>query len=212
MEQIKKKTPVDFLMEDFESLHDLYQKTQFPKISFDYSPDQYLKQKRRQVFDILCDRLGKDKSEQYEELIKSFSFNPKTVQNQKLIELQSAVIKGTEISADVLLCRNIWKICQKYNIETSDQLAEGLRITKISNMQLIPYFKKFAAQFVVYKKDQYIQFVHDNISFWRATKGETLPVTLPAYIWAEALEFSKERIGYTFTDDFWETIKLSYKY
>jgi hypothetical protein len=74
-------------------------------------------------------------------------------------------------------------------------------------MDLIMYFKKYAVQFCNYKRKQYVSYVQQNMSFWKATKGESLPITLSGYLWSEAIWISKERVNYSFTDGLWETLK-----
>ena len=206
----KKKTPDDFMMEEFDELYKLYKDTQFKPTSIESNPALFIKQKSRMVFDILCDRIGKHHSQEYNELIEKITILPIYEANNKLLDLKNAVISATDISADTMICRSIWKVCNHFGFKTSSDLANYMKLTRMDKMDLIPYFRKYAAQYIIFKKTQYLPYVQENISFWRATKGESLPVTEKAYLWAEAIWICHERVGYCFTDELWKTIKKAF--
>jgi len=199
MENIKKKTPEDFMMEELNEYIELYRKTQFTPLRYENDPARYMKQARRFVFDILCDRLGPERSGEYDAFLKTLSI-------EKINELKVNLLKKTDIDPETVISRNIWKYCDRYEIKTAKELSDSTGITYIE-MDLIKYLKKYAVQFCNFKRQQYVSYVQENMSFWKATKGESLPITLAGYLWSEAIWISKDRFNYSFTDGLWETLK-----
>ena len=198
-----KKTPTDFMIEEFNELYDHYKKIQFSPVNPKTDPIRYYNQKKRFVFDILCDRLGSHNSKEYDELLNRLD-------NDKLTELQNYVLKETEFDVDVVICRSIWHICKKNNINTADELSNHLHLTPVKNKTLIEYFRSYANEYIKFKKNNYLTYMQENISFWRATKGESLPVTEKAYLWAEAIWLCHARVGYCCTDEIWRDIKKTF--
>jgi len=203
-----KMTAKDFMVQEVNELIDLYKRTQFPLVSIDYDPKQFIKQKKRSVFDVLCDRLGTEDTKNYEYVLNVIISSSKSNQEaaDKMNELSKAVRMATDISPETLICRNFYNFCKKRNIETVEALSKitGLPYMK---MDYIMYFKKFAGQFIRFKQDNYHAYLDENLSFWRATKGESLPLIEKTYLWKEAIFISKYHTGACITTDLWETLK-----
>jgi hypothetical protein len=211
-----KKTPTDFMIEEFDELFKLYQRTQFPIIDYYSDPESHIKQKKRMTFDILCDRLGPENSKEYEELIDAVIKREKRTKDvhavaQKVIDIGVDVIKDLErVDPQVLIERALHEACQRKGITTADKFADAVGMPRIDKMDFYIYVRKYALRYLQLKDAEYIDYVNKNISFWRSSNGKSLPKKKSRYLWSEAIWLCKSKTGSCYTDELWQTIKTKY--
>jgi hypothetical protein len=216
-ENTVKKTPTDFMLDEVQELITVYNKTQFPLIDYVREPEEYIRQKRTMAFDILCDRLGKDNSYEYSQLLdenikkmKSEKVHPHEI-GKRLTEIGQFVIDDLkDVTPQILIERSLHTFCNKYRITTAEQFANAIRARVIEGADFYIYIRRFAIAFLNIKEDEYLIYCQNNMSGWRAMKGETLPKNKIAYIWSESIELSKRKTGTCYTDTLFEKLKFTF--
>lgn len=201
----KVKTEEDFIIEEVYDLIGLYNRTQFPYIDYRYNQYEHLEQKKKMFFDLLCDRIGNDLSEHYHNFIDAVVriMEPEGIDATiaKITDLKSYILADLkDVKPQVIIERSFHAYFNKLNLKTADQFADDIGARKIAGLNHYLYIRKFAIAFLDYAESNYLDYIKENIGFWRAMKGSALPKTKQAYLWSEAVRISKDKTGTCYTD------------
>lgn len=205
----KVKTEEDFIIEEVYELIALYNRTQFPYIDYRYNQHEYLEQKKKMFFDLLCDRIGNDLSEHYHNLIDTIvgSISGIDATIEKITELKNYVLDDLkDVKPQIIIERSLHAFYNKMNFKSADQLADAIGARKIAGLNHFLYIRKFAIAFLDYAESNYLDYIKENIGFWRAMKGSALPKTKQAYLWSETVRISKDKTGTCYTDTIFKNL------
>jgi hypothetical protein len=201
----KIKTPEDIIIDEVYDLISLYNRTQFPYIDYRTNQYQHLEQKKRMFFDVLCDRIGSDLSDNYHNLIDALIYKMQgegiDATISKINDLKNYILTDLkDIKANVIIERSLHDYFNKLNLKTADQFADAIGSKRIAGLNHYLYIRKFALAFIDYTENNYLEYINNNIGFWRSMKGSVLPKTKNAYLWSEAIQICKDKTGTCYTD------------
>jgi hypothetical protein len=212
-----KKNREDLMLDEVKELIKTYNTIQFSLIDYSRDPEEYIRQKRRMTFDILCDRLGTDNSYEYSQLLdenirnmRSHKAHPHEI-GKRLTEIGQFIIDDLkDVTPQILIERSLHAFCKKYNITTSEQFANAIRAIVIKGADFYIYIRRFALAFLNMKESEYLIYCENNISGWKAMKGEALPKNQISFLWSEAIELCKIKTGTCYTELLLEKLKLEF--
>lgn len=201
----KQKTAEDFITDEVKELIALYNRTQYPFIDYRYNQLENLDHKKKMFFDLLCDKLGNDLSEHHhnfvDAIVRVMEGKGTDATIERFVDLKNYILNDLkEVKAQVIIERSLHAYFNKLKLKTADQFADAIGARKMPGLNHYLYIRKFAIAFLEYAENNYLEYVNDNIGFWRSMKGAALPKTKQGYLWAEAIRISKDKTGTCYTD------------